>query len=43
MSSLETTAVLKEGASVVTSQLKLPERLKPTFCTTTCVLFDMDN
>jgi len=39
----ETSAVLNEGPSVVTSQLKFPDRLKPTSRRNTCVAFDTDN
>lgn len=40
---LVTIAVLNEGASVVTSQLKFPDKLKPTSRRNTCVAFDTDN
>ncbi|KAJ8894270.1 hypothetical protein PR048_006883 [Dryococelus australis] len=38
-----TVLVEKEGASTVTSQLKFPDRLKPTFLSTTRLSFDTDN
>jgi len=39
----ETSLVLNEGPSVVTSQLNFPDRLKPTSRRNTCVAFDTDN
>jgi len=38
----ETIAVLNEGPSVVTSQLKFPDKLKSTSRRNTCVAFDTD-
>lgn len=37
------TAVSKPGPSVVTSQLKLPDKLKPTSQSTTWLAFDCES